>query len=145
MTSAEMRLILSAIGTPEIVAIHGASGTGIEDLAAFIASAIPNARLLDCPECRTDLRALRVRLAEEIGHASERSPLIVCTYHLFVIREVYLSGRRVRWIGLHLGPDGKVSAQVDDDVSGTGDIVALDEDLAQTERYMNYEIARGAL
>jgi hypothetical protein len=29
--------------------------------------------------------------------------------------------------------------------SDTGDIVALDEDLAQTERYMNYEIARGAL
>ena len=145
MTDPEMRLILSVIGTPEIVAIHGASGTGIECLAAFIASAIPNARLLDCPECRTDLRALSVRLAEEICHASERSPLIVCTYHLFVLREVYLSGRRVRWIGLHLGPDGKVSAQVDDDMCGTGDMVALDEDLAQTERYMNYEIARGAL
>lgn len=132
------------VGDFEIVLIHGASGTGIEDLARHVADLLPGARLLDCPECLTDLRALRERLAEEIGEASEGSPLVICTYSLFVIREVYLSGRRVRWIGLHLGPDGSMLAQVADDVSGTGHIMALDEEIAQSERYMDHEIGRNA-
>lgn len=44
-----------------------------------------------------------------------------------------------RYFGLHLADGGGVEARQGDDIGDSGDVVALDENLAQSDRYIDME------
>ena len=135
--------VVSAIGPAAIVVIHGASGLGYRDLLRSIRTTHTGAVVACFPECGRDSATLRRFMASLLSKASQDRPVLIATHSLFVMREVYLSGHATRWVGLHLQDGGGVTAVVGDDIADTGDVIALEEELAQSDRYLTHE-ARAA-
>lgn len=71
--------------------------------------------------------------------------VFIATHSLFLLRELYILQQGeyrqsdARYFGLHLGSDGAVSVQQGKTIDEIGDISALDEELEQSERYLEVE------
>ncbi len=74
--------------------------------------------------------------------------VFIATHSLFLMREIHILQKEekldTRWFGLHLEDDAKVRVQQGATVDDIGSIAALDEDLQQTERYVDAEMASAA-
>ncbi len=72
--------------------------------------------------------------------------VFIATHSLFLLRELHILQNRdftaieARCFGLHIGVDGAVSVQQGGTMDDVGDITALDEDLQQSERYIDAEM-----
>jgi predicted ATPase len=71
--------------------------------------------------------------------------VFIATHSLFLLRELHILQQRefiqldTRCFGLHIGEDGAVSAQQGKTMDEVGDISTLDEELQQSERYLQVE------
>ena len=102
----------------------------------------------DEPEANLNARLVRKVAPLLIELALGGVQLFIATHSLFLMRELEIqlasrkNGRRpkTRYIGLHPGADGVVVDQ-GDSIEESGDIAALDENLNQSDRYLEAEEA----
>jgi hypothetical protein len=72
--------------------------------------------------------------------------VFIATHSLFLLRELYILQQTefknldAHYFGLHI-KDGAVSVQQGSSIDEIGDISALDEELLQSDRYMDLEQA----
>ena len=72
--------------------------------------------------------------------------MFIATHSLFLLRELHILRRRefqkcdTRCFGLHLNVDGAVSVEQGNTMDDIGTIAALDEDLEQSDRYIDTEM-----
>lgn len=98
----------------------------------------------DEPEANLNPRIIRdvAKTIVELCHNGIQ--VFVATHSLFLLRELELglkdSATQVRYFGLHLGVNG-VAVEQGRSASEIGTIAALDEELAQTDRYLDQEAA----
>ncbi len=98
----------------------------------------------DEPEANLNPRIIK-RIARCIFDLSrEGIQVFIATHSLFLLRELHILQAQsvdkldVRFFGLHRLDDG-VSVKQGDDMGDIGDIAALDEDLEQSDRYIDVE------
>ncbi|MCK5806262.1 MAG: AAA family ATPase [Lentisphaeria bacterium] len=76
--------------------------------------------------------------------AAQGIQVFIATHSLFLMRELHILRKSLfkdveaRYFGLHLA-DGEVSVQQGESLEQTGDFTALDQDLLQTDRYIDLE------
>ena len=125
---------------------------------AMLARLIANGSLLDRghlfwdePEANMNPRLLRGLASTMSGLARAGVQVFVTTHSLFLLRELQIlhegarpgassqEAVRVSYTGLHRGDaeSGRVRVEQSPSAEGIGDIAALDEDLEQSERYLN--------
>lgn len=116
---------------------------------AMIARLIATGSLLDKgylfwdePEANLNPKLVKL-VAQTILDVSQSGiQVFIATHSLFLLRELHILQQQskvdVRFFGLHL-TDGGVEVQQGETVDDIGDISALDEELAQSERYMGLE------
>lgn len=98
----------------------------------------------DEPEANLNPRLIKVVAKALVDLAAAGVQVFIATHSLFLLRQLYLLNKlrtkpvTARYFGLHPGPDGVV-VQAGDDIAQTGDLVALDEQLAQADLYMDVE------
>ena len=128
---------------------------GIRKLAT-IARLIATGALLDTgylfwdePEANLNPKIVKT-IAETILLVAQNGiQVFVATHSLFLLRELHILCQNpkflqldTRFFGLHLKPYGAgVTVQQGKTMDQIGDIAALDEDLQQSDRYMETEIA----
>lgn len=123
---------------------------------AMLARLVANGTLVDSgylfwdePETNLNPRTIRAvaRTVVELSRAGVQ--VFVATHSLFLLREITIvlgdpSNADVAagsgFIGLHRGPDG-VRAEAGPTLADIGDITALDEEITQTSRYLDSELA----
>ncbi|MBU0551510.1 AAA family ATPase [Myxococcota bacterium] len=104
----------------------------------------------DEPEANLNPKLINAVAAVLVALASQGVQVIVATHSLFLVRALYLlvsraqSAVSARYFGLHLRQEGG-GAEVyqGDEIGAAGAFVALDEDLAQAERYLDHETGLG--
>jgi ABC-type transport system involved in cytochrome c biogenesis ATPase subunit len=95
----------------------------------------------DEPEANLNPRLIREVAAVLVEIAAGGTQVFLATHSLFLLRELELQlatkGNSVstRYVGLADGPSG-VQVSQGDTIADSGDIVALDESLSQSERYL---------
>jgi len=100
----------------------------------------------DEPEANLNPRTLKSVARVIFELAGRNIQVFVATHSNFLLRELHLLQRqsstqtRVRYFGLHPGPEGEALVSSSDSVDGIGSIAALDEDLEQSDRYVNAEM-----
>ena len=98
----------------------------------------------DEPEANLNPKIIRV-VAQTIVHlAASGIQIFVATHSLFLLRELHIlrgqhNSLRSRYIGLHFGKGGQVEVAQGDSIEDIGEIAALDEDLMQSDRYIDAE------
>ena len=98
-------------------------------------------RPLYYPEDGRELSEVRWFLQENI---KEHKPLVIVTRSLFVMREIYMADQPTCWIATSTDPTThEVSAKASMDIAGSGRIPALEEELDQADRYMEFEFSKG--
>lgn len=96
----------------------------------------------DEPEANLNPK-LSKKLAEILVELSSIMQITIATHSLFLVREleVLQNNRNIeksRYFGLHFNEDGNgVTVTQGDSPNHIGDIVALDEEIAQSSRYLN--------
>lgn len=136
--------VVAAVGSVDLVVVHGACGTGKSALLSAIDAARPGALICDMPETGMDLCSLRLHLSKVLEGAGPARLVAIASHSLYVLREVELAQRSTCWIGLEKLNSGGVFVRMGDDVAATGDIVALDEELKQSDRWMVLHLALAA-
>jgi ABC-type transport system involved in cytochrome c biogenesis ATPase subunit len=101
----------------------------------------------DEPEANLNPRLVRT-VAKVIAQLSKRGvQVFVATHSLFLMRELHLLRADLdldtRCIGLHPQAGGQVGIVAGDSMDDIGEIVALDEDLGQSGRYLESEAELG--
>lgn len=72
--------------------------------------------------------------------------MFIATHSLFLLRELHILGQRdfqgidSRCFGLQFGPDGAVLIQQGGTMDEVGSLSTLDEELQQSDRYMEVEM-----
>ena len=99
--------------------------------------------LWDEPEANLNPRLIRRLAPLLVDLAAGGVQVFIATHSLFLVRELAIEEARrksqnVRYLGLHLTPDG-VTVSQGDGVEDSGDLAALDESLEQSERYLALE------
>ncbi len=138
--------------------LHLASGNmemhlvaeGLRKLA-MVARLIATGSLLDKgylfwdePDANLNPRIIKTIAWTILQIAASGIQVFIATHSLFLMRELHILRERdfktldTRCFGLHLGADG-VSVQHGDTMDDVGNISALDEDLAQSDRYLAAE------
>lgn len=134
--SMEMHLVAEGLRKLAMVARLIATGTLVDKGYLF----------WDEPEANLNPKLIK-DVARAIVHLSKNGiQVFVATHSLFLLRELYLlqeEGLDTRCFGLHLTPDGSVMVQQGSTMDDVGPIAVLDEELAQSDRYMDYEAASG--
>jgi predicted ATPase len=102
----------------------------------------------DEPEANLNPRLIK-DIARTILHLSQSGiQVFVATHSLFLLREIYVlqkdSGLLTRCFGLRLKNDATVEIEAGDTMDDIGSIAALDEELEQSDRYMEHEAKLGA-
>jgi energy-coupling factor transporter ATP-binding protein EcfA2 len=99
----------------------------------------------DEPEANLNPKIIKT-VAKTILHVAQSGiQVFIATHSLFLLRELHIlqqhdfSKLDSRYLGLHIEPDGAVSVQQGKTMDDVGDITALDEDLMQSERYVDTE------
>ncbi len=127
---------------------------GLRKLAT-VARLIANGSLLDKgylfwdePESNLNPRIIKTVAKTIVQVAKSGIQVFIATHSLFLMREIHILQKDeqldTRWFGLHLEGDAKVRVQQGATVDDIGSIAALDEDLEQTERYVDAEMASAA-
>jgi energy-coupling factor transporter ATP-binding protein EcfA2 len=140
--------------------LHLPSGTmemhlvaeGLRKLAT-IARLIATGSLLDKgylfwdePEANLNPKIIKTVAKTILQIAESGIQVFVATHSLFLLRELHILQQRefkaleTRYFGLHIGIDGSVDVNQGKTMDDVGSIAALDEDLQQSERYVDTEI-----
>lgn len=125
---------------------------GLRKLAT-IARLIATGSLLDkgClfwdePESNLNPRIIKTVARVILQIAASGIQVFIATHSLFLLRELHILQQRefskldTRCFGLHIGKDGAVSVLQGKTMDEVGSIAALDEDLQQSERYIDTEM-----
>jgi predicted ATP-dependent endonuclease of OLD family len=120
---------------------------------AMVARLIATGSLLDKgylfwdePESNLNPRVIKTVARTIMQVAQSGIQVFIATHSLFLLRELHILQLRefpkfdTRCFGLHLEPDGSVSIQQGKTMDDVGSIAALDEDLEQSDRYINTEM-----
>lgn len=100
----------------------------------------------DEPEANLNPALIKVAARAIVDLAKAGVQVCIATHSLFLLREIEILQSQstkpvaARYFGLHLGANGTVVEQ-GDTADDMGDIRSLDEELAQSERYMAKEFA----
>lgn len=99
--------------------------------------------LWDEPETNLNPRLI-VKVVEVLcALAAQGVQVFVATHSLFLMRELHIrvakDPLKVRYFGLHRKEDGQVDVEQGDSIEDSGDIAALDENLAQSGRFMEID------
>ncbi len=103
----------------------------------------------DEPEANLNPRIIK-RVAKTIVDLGDNGiQVFIATHSLFLLREleILLGERKVdeaRFFGLHFGEDGGVHVEQGPTAADVGDMAVLDEELEQTDRYLDHEAKLGA-
>lgn len=95
----------------------------------------------DEPEANLNPK-LQAKLAEILVELSRDMQITIATHSLFLLREIEILQEQkkiavsTKFFGLHFGKDGGVEVTDGTTSNDIGDIAALDENLMQSERYM---------
>lgn len=100
----------------------------------------------DEPEANLNPRLIK-EIAGTIIHLAQNGiQVFVATHSLFLLRELHILQKQgaknldTRCFGLHVEDSGIVSVKQGKSMDEVGNIASLDEDLAQSERYMDTEM-----
>ena len=108
-------------------------------------------RLSRCRCCgafpRSNLNPKLVKLVARtiLNVAQSGIQVFIATHSLFLMRELHILQQRefgkldARYFGLHISDDAAVSVQHGKTMDDMGDISSLDEELAQSDRYLDTE------
>lgn len=120
---------------------------------AMVARLIATGSLLDKgylfwdePESNLNPKIIKTVARTILQIAASGIQVFVATHSLFLLRELHILQKRefkkleTRCFGLHIGEDGAVSVQQGTTMDEVGSIAALDEDLQQSERYIDTEM-----
>jgi predicted ATPase len=100
----------------------------------------------DEPEANLNPKALKIIARTILQIAGSGIQVFIATHSLFLLRELHILQKRecqsfdTRCFGLHIGDEGVVSVQQGNTMDDIGEITALDEDLQQSERYIDTEM-----
>ena len=100
----------------------------------------------DEPECNLNPKIIKAIARTILQVAQSGIQVFIATHSLFLLRELHVLQKRefeeieARCFGLHIGIDGSVSVQQGATMDNVGHIAALDEDLQQSERYIDTEM-----
>ena len=100
----------------------------------------------DEPEANLNPKLVKLvaRTILDIGQSGIQ--VFIATHSLFLLRELHILQQReyhklgTRCFGLHVGDDGAVRVQQGRTIDDIGSIAVLDEDLQQSERYIDTEM-----
>ena len=104
----------------------------------------------DEPESNLNPRIIKTIAKTIMQVAKSGIQVFIGTHSLFLLRELHILQAReypdfgARCFGLHFEPDGAVSVLQGKTMDDVGDIAALDEDLEQSDRYVNTEMGLSA-
>jgi ABC-type hemin transport system ATPase subunit len=99
----------------------------------------------DEPESNLNPKVLRTVAKTILQIAASGIQVFIATHSLFLLRELHILQQRdfqtldSRCFGLHIGDDGAVAVQQGKTMDDVGDISALDEELQQSDRYLDIE------
>jgi predicted ATPase len=124
---------------------------------AMIARLIATGSLLDKgylfwdePEANLNPRLTRLVARTILDFSGRGIQVFVATHSLFLLRELYILQRETayarvdaRYFGLHFDEHDGASVQQGETMDDIGDIAALDEELSQSDRYMDVELNQG--
>ena len=124
---------------------------------AMIARLIATGALLDNgylfwdePEANLNPRIMRTVAKTILQVAANDIQVFIATHSLFLLRELYILQQQdfpsldTRCFGLHPSSEAAVTVQQGNTIDDIGAISALDEDLQQSDRYIDIEIGVGA-
>ncbi len=124
---------------------------------AMVARLIATGSLLDKgylfwdePESNLNPRIIKTLARTIMQVAKSGIQVFIGTHSLFLLRELHILQTQeflesdTRCFGLHFEPDGAVSVRQGRTMDDVGDIAALDEDLEQSDRYINTEMGLSA-
>ncbi|MSQ72714.1 MAG: ATP-binding protein [Betaproteobacteria bacterium] len=100
----------------------------------------------DEPESNLNPRIIRTVARTILQIAASGIQVFIATHSLFLLRELHILQQQefrtldTRCFGLHIGEDGAVSVWQGKTMDEVGSIAALDEDLQQSERYIDTEM-----
>ena len=100
----------------------------------------------DEPEANLNPKVIKTVARAILQVATSGIQVFIATHSLFLLRELHILQQRdfkkldTRCFGLHIGADGTVTVQQGKTMDDVGEIAALDEDLQQSERYVDTEI-----
>ena len=100
----------------------------------------------DEPESNLNPKIIRTLAKTILQVAQSGIQVFIATHSLFLLRELHILQQRAsqgidtRCFGLHIGASGSVSVQQGESMDDIGNIAALDEDLQQSERYIDTEM-----
>jgi energy-coupling factor transporter ATP-binding protein EcfA2 len=100
----------------------------------------------DEPESNLNPKIIKTIARTILQVASSGIQVFIASHSLFLLRELHILGKRefmkldTRCFGLHIATDGSVTVQQGKTMDDVGSITALDEDLQQSERYIDTEM-----
>ena len=100
----------------------------------------------DEPEANLNPKVIKTVAKTILQVAQSGIQVFIATHSLFLMRELHILQQREfkkldgRCLGLHIGDEGAVSVQQGKTMDEVGSIAALDEDLQQSERYVDTEM-----
>ncbi len=129
---------------------------GLRKLAT-IARLIANGSLLDKgylfwdePEANLNPKLVKLAASTILNLSQNGIQVFIATHSLFLLRELHIlqqtefTGLDTCCFGLHQGDDNAVYVEQGPTMDDIGDITALDEDLMQSERYIDTELGASA-
>ena len=99
----------------------------------------------DEPEANLNPRIMKTIVRAILQLAKNGIQVFIATHSLFLLRELHILQQRefqkldTRCFGLHIGQNGLVEVQQGNTMDDIGDIASLDEELMQSERYLDAE------
>ncbi len=99
----------------------------------------------DEPEANLNPMVIKTVAKTILQIAQNGIQVFIATHSLFLLRELHILQQEdfrmleTRCFGLHLGPDGAAKVEQGKTMDDVGDISALDEQLAQSRRYLEIE------
>lgn len=100
----------------------------------------------DEPESNLNPRIIKTVARTILQVAASGIQVFIATHSLFLLRELHILQKRefekldTRCFGLHIQEDGAVTVEQGETMDDVGSITALDEDLQQSERYIDTEM-----
>lgn len=100
----------------------------------------------DEPEANLNPKIIKIIAKTILQIADSGIQVFIATHSLFLLRELHILQKRefssfdTRCFGLHIGSDGAVTVRQGNTMDDIGEITALDEDLQQSERYIDTEM-----
>jgi AAA15 family ATPase/GTPase len=104
----------------------------------------------DEPESNLNPRIIKTVARTILQIAKSGIQVFIATHSLFLLREIHILQQKEfmtldsRCFGLHIGPEGAVNVDQGKTMDEVGSIAALEEDLSQSERYLDMEMGVGA-